>query len=161
MVIESKLKEFKMHKKILVPLDGSEVAEGIVSEVEDLASGTGAEVIVLQVLPETGVLPTTAHQEFNKAKQYLDGIVQRLASQGIKASTAIRYGKPAEEIVDYAQTSDADLIAMCTHGRSGVSRWVFGSVAEKVLRGTSLSILLCRAPGITAYGLPPAPEIEL
>jgi len=143
-----------MFNRILVPLDGSDVAEAILSEVEELASRISAEVILLEVLPETGVLPTTAHQEYNKAKQYLDDIVQKLKNQGIKATATIRYGKPAEEIVDYAQTNGVDLIAMCTHGRSGVSRWVFGSVAEKVLRGTSLSILLCRAPGVSAYGLP-------
>jgi nucleotide-binding universal stress UspA family protein len=150
-----------MFNRILVPLDGSGVAEGIVSEVEELASGIGAEVILLEVLSEAGVLPTTAHQEYNKAKQYLDAIVQKLKSQGIKATATIRHGEPAEEIVDYAHTNGVDLIAMCTHGRSGVSRWVFGSVAEKVLRGTSLSILLCRAPGVSAYGLPLMTDLEL
>lgn len=149
-----------MYDKILIPLDGSTVAECIVSEIEDLAPGIGAEVILLEVLSEAGVLPTTAHQEYNEAKQYLDAIVQKLESQGVKASATIRYGKPAEEIVDYARSNDVDLIAMSTHGRSGVSRWVFGSVAEKVLRGTSLSILLCRAAGVSAYGQPPVTEPE-
>ena len=135
-----------MYNRILVPLDGSEVAEGIVSEVEKLASRNGAEVILLEVLSETGVLPTTAHREHTEARQYLDAIVQKLESQGIKATATIRYGKPAEEILDYARTHDVDLMAMCTHGRSGVSRWVFGSVAEKVLHSIFLPLLLVRAP---------------
>jgi nucleotide-binding universal stress UspA family protein len=150
-----------MFNRILVPLDGSELAEGIFSKVEELASGLDAKVILLTVLPETGVLPTTAHQERQEAKQYLDGIVKRLENLGIKATATIRHGNPAEEIVDYARANDMHLIAMCTHGRSGVSRWVFGSVAEKVLRGTSLPILLCRAAGVSKYGLPPMVEPKL
>lgn len=150
-----------MYNKVLVPLDGSDIAEAILSQVEKLASKIGAQVILLEVLPESGVLPTTAHEEFSEARAYLDAIVQRLEGQGVKGTAAIRFGKPAEEIVDYAQTHDVDLIAMSTHGRSGVGRWVFGSVAEKVLRGTSLPILLVRAPGVSAYGLPPMTEFEV
>jgi nucleotide-binding universal stress UspA family protein len=142
------MREVSMYNRILVPLDGSDVAEGILSQIEELASGNGTEVILLKVLPETGVLPTTAHQEYNEAKQYLDAIVQRLESEGIKVTATIRYGKPAEEIVDYARTNDVDLTAMCTRGRSGVGRWVFGSVAEKVLRGTFLPLLLVRASAL-------------
>lgn len=147
--------------RVLVPLDGSDVAEAILSRVEELTAKLGAEVVLLEVLSEAGVLPTTAHQEYNEAKEYLDGITQRLRDQGIEASAAIRYGEPAEEIVDYAQANKVDLIAMSTHGRSGVSRWVFGSVAEKVLRGTDVPILLVRAPGVSPYGLPPVTELEV
>jgi len=147
--------------RVLVPLDGSDVAEAILSRVEELTAKLGAEVVLLEVLSETGVLPTTAHQEYNEAKEYLDGITQRLRDQGIEASAAIRYGEPAEEIVDYAQANKVDLIAMSTHGRSGVSRWVFGSVAEKVLRGTDVPIFLVRAPGVSPYGLPPVTELEV
>jgi nucleotide-binding universal stress UspA family protein len=150
-----------MYNRILVPLDGSDVAEAILSQMEELASKIGAEVILLEILSEAGVLPTTAHQEYNEAKQYLDAIAHRLESKGIKTSATIRYGEPAEEIVDYARTNDVGLIAMSTHGRSGVGRWVFGSVAEKVLRGTALPILLVRAPGVSAYGLPPLTDLEL
>jgi nucleotide-binding universal stress UspA family protein len=137
-----------MYNRILVPLDGSDVAEAILSQIEELASKTGAEVILLEVLSQAGVLPTTAHQEYNEAKQYLDAIVHRLKSKEIKTSATIRYGEPAEEIVDYARTNEVSLIAMSTHGRSGVGRWVFGSVAEKVLRGTFLPLLLVRASAL-------------
>lgn len=137
-----------MYDRILVPLDGSDVAEGILSQIEGLASKNGTEVILLKVLPEAGVLPTTAHQEYNEAKQYLDAIVQRLESEGIKATATIRYGKPVEEIVDYARTNEVDLVAMGTHGRSGVGRRVFGSVAEKVLRSTPLPLILVRASAL-------------
>jgi nucleotide-binding universal stress UspA family protein len=142
------MEEVSMYDRILVPLDGSDVAEGILSQIEGLASKNGTEVILLKVLPETGVLPTTAHQEYNEAKQYLDAIVQRLKGKRIKATATIRYGKPVEEIVDYARTNEVDLMAMCTRGRSGVERWVFGSVAEKVLRSTLLPLILVRASAL-------------
>jgi nucleotide-binding universal stress UspA family protein len=140
------MKEVSMYNRILVPLDGSDVAEAILSQIEELASRNGTEVILLEVLSETGVLPTTAHREYTEARQYLDAIVQKLENQGIKASAAMRWGRPVEEIVDYARANKMDLIAMCTHGHSRMSRWVFGSVAEKVLHGLFLPILLVRVP---------------
>lgn len=135
-----------MYNRILVPLDGSDMAEGVLSQIEELASRNGTKVILLEVLSETGVLPSTAQREYNEARQYLEAIVHKLESQGIKAMATMCWGKPAEEIVDYARTHEVDLIAMSTHGRSGVSRWVFGSVAEKVLRSVFLPILNIREP---------------
>lgn len=135
-----------MYNKVLVPLDRSDKAEVILAHIGELATEIGAQVILLEVLPSTGVLPTTAHQQYNETRQHLDATAQKLKSQGIEALPTIRYGKPAEEIVDYAQANDVDLIAMSTHGRSGVNRWVSGNVAEKVLHSTSLPLLLVRAP---------------
>ncbi|MFQ6014771.1 MAG: universal stress protein [Anaerolineae bacterium] len=150
-----------MYKKILVPLDGSEVAEAIVPHVEAVATPLQAEIILLRVVPPSGVSPTTVQEEDIEARSYLDKVAAGLRQKGIKTSSVVRYGQAAEEILDYAGVNSIDLIAMSTHGRGGVSRWVFGSVAEKVLRGTAIPILLIRAPGVSAYGLPPMQEIEL
>ncbi|MFQ5886885.1 MAG: universal stress protein [Anaerolineae bacterium] len=149
-----------MYKKILVPLDGSELAETVLSHVEALTPE--AEMILLRVLPATGVLPATAEAERSAAQESLERAKERLQEKGIKAHTTIRHGEDAAgEITDYAEVNDVDLIAMSTHGRSGVGRWIFGSVAEKVLRGTNKPILLVRVPGISKTGLPLAPELKL
>lgn len=144
-----------MYKRILVPLDGSELAENVLAHIEALAPAHGSEVILLQVLPATGVLPATAEEERRAAQESLDRAQERLQAKGIKAHTTIRHGEDAaSEITHYAEANEVDLIAMSTHGRGGVTRWIFGSVAEKVLRGTNKPILLIRAPGISSSGLP-------
>ncbi len=137
-----------MYDRILVPLDGSDLAREIIPRVEDMASAHGAEVILLEVLAASGVLPKTAAKERDEAEKHLMEVEQQLLDKGIKTRHTIRHGSDAAaEIVDYAEVNDIDLIAMSTHGRGGVSRWVFGSVAERVLRGTDKPILLVRAPG--------------
>jgi len=136
-----------MYDKILVPLDGSELAEGILPHVEGMAGGHQAEVILFQVLPATGTIAEVAAEQRHEADEYLGGVEKRLSEKGIDVRHSIRHGAdPAAEIVDYADVNDVDLIAMSTHGRSGVSRWVFGSVASKVLRGTVKPILIIRPP---------------
>jgi len=150
-----------VYSKILVPLDGSEIAESILPHVKDMAVAHGAEVILLRVLPATGVLPSAAEREAMEARNYLSAVEKRLQQQGVNARFTIRHGEDAEEITDYAEVNDVDLIAMSTHGRSGVGRWIFGSVAEKVLRGTNKPILLVRVPGISKTGLPLAQELKL
>ena len=137
-----------MYDRILVPLDGSDLAKEIIPRVEGIAAQHEAEVILLQVLPASGVLPKTAAKERDEAEESLMEVEQQLLDKGIKVRHTIRHGADAAaEIVDYADVNDIDLIAMSTHGRGGVSRWVFGSVASKVLRGTNKPILLVRAPG--------------
>lgn len=150
-----------MYRKILVPLDGSEIAESILPHVKDMALAHQAEVILLRVLPATGVLPSAAEREVMEARNYLSAVEKRLQQQRVNARFTIRHGEDAAEITDYAGVNDVDLIAMSTHGQSGVGRWIFGSVAEKVLRGTNKPILLVRAPGISKTGLPLAQELKL
>ncbi len=135
------------YQRILVPLDGSELAEAILDHVEQAARAFSAEVVVLTVLPATGVVPELAREDITQATSYLDRMKQRLTDKGLKVQTTIRYGDPADEIIDYARVNDIDLIAMSTHGRSGISHLIFGSVAEKVLRGTRSPVLLIRSPG--------------
>lgn len=138
-----------MYKRILVPLDGSPLALAILPYIEDLASKLGAEVVLFRVLSAAGVFPDTARKEEFAAWIDLRFEERRLQEKGIATSISIRHASDAaEEIIDFADKNAIDLIAMSTHGRTGLSRMVFGSVAEKVLRGTSKPILLIRATEI-------------
>jgi len=146
-------------RTMLVPLDGSELAEAVLPHVEALAKQRGTELVdvVLLAICEPGVLPPDyPHAEgvinwdehvaiVKGAKvQYLNGVEKRLTDAGLNVRSEVLMGDAANEIVDYATSSPFNLIVMSTHGRSGVSRWVFGSVAEKVLQGVSNPILLVR-----------------
>lgn len=138
-----------MFARILVPLDGSPLAEGILPEVAELARLQGAEIMLLRVaLAHTfpGVDATDAQvHAVEEAEGYLAGVERQLVAQGITVSRAVRYGHAAGEILDHAQARDAGLIAMSTHGRSGVVRLVLGSVAEAVLRASPVPVLLLRS----------------
>ncbi|MBI2563022.1 MAG: universal stress protein, partial [candidate division NC10 bacterium] len=127
-----------MFTRILVPLDGSPLAEAILPEVVDLARLHGAEILLLRValvhaLP--GVDQTEAQvRAVEEAEGYLAEIERRIAAQGLPVRGAVRYGHAVEEILDHAESQRADLIAMSTHGRSGIQRFMLGSVAEAVVR---------------------------
>jgi nucleotide-binding universal stress UspA family protein len=135
-----------MFNKILVPLDGSSLAEGILPQVEYVAELTGAEVCLLRVayvhaLP--GVDPTELEVKVvEEAETYLQGIADDLEEKGLKTSVHVRYGHVAEEILE--QANRADLVAMTTHGRTGLRRWALGSVADRVLNHCPKPVLLCR-----------------
>ena len=146
-------------RTMLVPLDGSKLAETVLPHVEALAKQRGTELVdvVLLAICEPGVLPPDyPHAEgvinwdehvaiVKGAKvQYLNGVEKRLTDAGLNVRSEVLMGDAANEIVDYATSSPFNLIVMSTHGRSGVSRWVFGSVTEKVLQGVSNPILLVR-----------------
>jgi nucleotide-binding universal stress UspA family protein len=138
-----------MYTRILVPLDGSPLAEAILPEVVELARLHAAEVMLLRVaLAHTfpGADQTDAQvHAVEEADGYLADVERRLAAQRIRASRAVRYGHVAEEILDHVRSRGADLIAMSTHGRSGLPRWVLGSVAEAILRAAPVPVLLLRA----------------
>lgn len=140
-----------MFSRILVPLDGSALAEAILPQVTELATLHGAEVVLLRVAL-AHVFPGTNQTEaqvqaVQEAEAYLAVAVQPLLAGGIKAQTVVRYGHAAEEILDHAEAGSVDLIAMSTHGRSGPRRWMLGSIAEKVLRAAPVPVLLVRARG--------------
>jgi nucleotide-binding universal stress UspA family protein len=80
-----------------------------------------------------------------QAKAYLERMAGGLQAQGIEASTATETGVVAQSIIEYAEGNQIDLIAMCTHGRTGLARWALGSVADRVLRAAGIPILLVRA----------------
>ena len=152
-----------MYKKVLVPLDGSKLAECVLPHVEKLAeSGMVKEIILLRVCDSPSIVadyPETKNKTWDKhvermttnAQQacglYIEDVEQSLKDKGFKVKAESSLGKPAEEIVNFANKSKVDLIIMASHGRSGVSRWAYGSVAEKVLRSICVPVLLVKAPG--------------
>jgi nucleotide-binding universal stress UspA family protein len=135
-------------RKILVPLDGSRLAEAALTEAIQL-SGAGARLLLLRAVeaPRVPIAdPTDAQVKVVRAAEaYLAAIADRAREAGVtEVDTSVWYGAPGEAIVDTARVRDIDLIVMCTHGRSGIGRLVLGSVAETVLRGTRTPILLVR-----------------
>ena|SRR6266581_4648548 len=142
-----------MYKRVLVPLDGSLVAEGILPFILQIAGPLDLAVVLLRVVPwrpppaiERGSyspvddVPTS----MDKAQAYLAEIVRGLDARGVRVETRVRYGDPARGILAAADETGADLVAMTTHGRSGVGRLLFGSVAEAVLRRADIPVFLMR-----------------
>jgi nucleotide-binding universal stress UspA family protein len=150
-----------MYKKILVPLDGSEFGECGLEHVRAVASDDSASKVVLfrAVEPLTiedvsrlavkkdDVLYKAEMDNQSEARSYLGKIKRRLTKNGLKAETVVVDGDAAAEILAYARNNEVDLIVMTTHGRSGASRWFFGSVAEKVLQNCPVPILLVAPAG--------------
>lgn len=138
-----------MFKKILVPLDGSELAEGIIPLVEELAKIHEAELTLFRVaLAHTfpGADPTEHQVKVTReAEEYLAEIEAGLKRAGVNVNAVVCYGRDAEEIVRYAKDENMELIAMSTHGRSGLGQFLLGSVASKVIHTATPPILLHRA----------------
>ncbi len=137
--------------RILVPLDGSALAEAALGRAAELArEGNGTLVLLRAAEAHAMTLgdPSAAQVAVvREAEEYLGGIAAALRRDGLgKVETSVWYGPAAPAIVEAARLRHADLIVMSTHGRSGVGRLVLGSVAESVLRGTTVPILLFRAP---------------
>lgn len=147
-------------KKIMVPLDGSEVAESALADAFELA-GRDWGVVVLMRAAEAHVLPgrdpiLAQIDAVAEAEKYMADLTAKLERRGIPNVEAhVWYGPPAPSIIEAARTYKADLIVMTTHGRSGVGRLIFGSVAESVLRGTTIPIFL-RRPSEAPVELPAA-----
>ena len=151
-------KEVVMYKKILAPLDGSELSECSLEHVRAVAAGCQvAEVVLLRVaepITTMAYAETSADWVAEKEKEnqaevenYLSQLADDLREEGIAVQTAAIWGRPADEILGYAKNNRADLIIMSTHGRSGLSRWVFGSVTERVLRHSAVPVLITPPPG--------------
>ena len=142
-----------MYKRILVPLDGSRVAEGILPFVLEIAGPLDLEVVLVRVMPSDGPQPTKGTTRFivanvparlNEARKYLAPLAADLRQRGLRVTTDARYGFPVTEIVAAARKADADLIAMTTHSRSGLNRLISGSVAHAVLRQAEIPVLMMR-----------------
>jgi nucleotide-binding universal stress UspA family protein len=125
-----------MYEKVLIPLDGSEDSEMVLPYVEELARRLHSEVEIV------GVYSKHEHTSERLFKNYLNELVNQLNSKELRSRAVFLYGNAAEEILSYLNDSDTSLIGMATRGRSGITRWVLGSVAEKVLRGSSKPLLL-------------------
>ncbi len=137
-------------KRILVPLDGSVLAETVLPRASEVARASGATVELLTAVEAhtlPGVDPVEAQVKAVQAgEQYVGAVAERLRGEGAgEVVTSVWYGPAAYAIVDAARLHKVDLIVMATHGRSGLGRLIMGSVAESVLRGTTTPILLLRA----------------
>ncbi|MFH0767991.1 MAG: universal stress protein [Chloroflexota bacterium] len=179
-----------MYEKIVVPLDGSKLAECVLPHVEEIAKGCSAKDVTLVSVTErlrgrtstsevsSNMVPTpssemgiaiehlsvtgefvhsqiassgkttvTMGRQQKQAARYLLRIAKRLEKKGINVQVEVLMGNPAEEIAGFAEGNNTDLIIMASHGRSGPSRWAFGSVADKVFRASCVPVLMIRAPG--------------
>jgi nucleotide-binding universal stress UspA family protein len=143
-----------MYTRMLVPLDGSELAETILPFAERIAGPLDTEVLLLSVvepisvvtgLASAGVVgPDALYLRQVEMKKYLAEVAARLEAKGVRVRTVLGLGAPAAEILEVARAEHADLIAMATHGRSGLGRVAFGSVAETVLRSAPVPVLMIR-----------------
>ncbi len=143
-----------MYKTILAPLDGSKRAEAILPHLEQLAGRYKAKVIFLQAIEQTllFVRPETADieqkeydEEVKQAKVYLDGLKGVFREKGIKARAFITHAPVVEAIIKAAERENADLIALASHGRTGLSRVFYGSVAAGILHRIDRPLLLVRS----------------
>jgi len=156
------VKGVEMYKKILVPLDGSELAEHVLEHVKAIAKGCQApQVVLLQVIepilppgrPDSGAANSyrEAEDKFEASvKDYLSRVAEALKKSGIAAETAIAritHVSAAGEILNYATENGVDLIVMSTHGKSGSSRWHFGSVSNKVAGHSAIPVLIVTPSG--------------
>ena len=151
-----------MYERILIPLDGSKTGEAALNHVKKLISRLSPQVktkiILMQVIPpcfesliagEAVAMVPCSEEELKQAKQravnYLSKAGEALEKTGATVTFEARIGNAYEEIIKAADEIKADLIAMSTHGRSGLSRWAFGSITDKVLRhGGDIPILAVR-----------------
>lgn len=142
-----------MFKKILVPLDGSDLAEAILPYVYDLATCTQAEVLVLSVetnpafefaFADPSVVGRIVQDLEAQVRTYVAGVEIRLRGMGVNVTTKVIEGPIAPTILQVAKDEHADVIAMSTHGRSGPARWVLGSVADRIVRESPVPVLLIR-----------------
>ena len=148
----------------MVPLDGSELAECVLPHVDGFVTGcqVGTVIFVKVIEPaHYSALSPTASPQFSKtmhenakmieeeekssAARYLQGVIRRVKQGGIKYKTAVLVGMVADRLVDYVDANQIDLVLIATHGRSGISRWVRGSIADRVLRSSSAPVLMIRA----------------
>jgi nucleotide-binding universal stress UspA family protein len=143
-----------MYKRILLPLDGSLLAEQALPHAIAQAGRFGAELILLRVvepmLPTETMVPREAIRQAEErtealTREYLERVAARVRKRGIPVQVVTIKGFPRRQIVQFAEANQIDLIVICTRGRSGVSRWLMGSVADRVVRGASIPVLLVRA----------------
>lgn len=149
-----------MYNRIVVPLDGSELAEQALGQARELATRLDIPIHLIRVvdtyrtqtLPATGMaldysmLSELAEEEIEDAKHYLEKKVNELNAEGLTATGDVLHGPIARQIV--AATDKDDVIVMSSHGRTGIKRWFLGSVAEEVMRHAHCPVLLHRAEGV-------------
>jgi nucleotide-binding universal stress UspA family protein len=140
-----------MFERILIPLDGSPRAEAILPQIARILKREDSEILLLAVPQPVAVMygaemgPPVVGDYRAESKAYLTRLENRLADQGVRVRSLTEDGPPAGTILETAERENATLIAMATHGRTGLARWVFGSVTEKVLRASPLPLLVLRS----------------
>jgi nucleotide-binding universal stress UspA family protein len=146
-----------MYSKILVPLDGSPLAEQVLPHVLALAQCHQSDVVLIQVVnyPTTGLPLTDPDLDVGVRDcvecadlDYLRGVAEKYfrgSKLKVSAEAITGQGPVVDSILDYAEKVGAELIAMSTHGRTGPARWIIGSVAERVVRAAKVPVLLVRA----------------
>ncbi len=145
-----------MYKKILVPLDGSQISQCVLPQVRSIALGLKVpDVIILRVveplpddvrnaLVELGgeQIPQVEAKQKDEAAKYVSSTAKDLREAGLHVKGEVLFGNPPEEIINYAKKNNVDLIIMSTHGRSGGSLWLTGSVAERVANHSPVPVQL-------------------
>jgi nucleotide-binding universal stress UspA family protein len=142
-----------MYKRILLPLDGSPLAEKALPHAIAIAECFQAELVLIRVLIPLPRSPTTNEAALQRAEKATAGFVrenmERIAvsvqERGITVQLIVTGGRPHSEIIQYAESNHIDLIVMCTRGESGFSRWLIGSVSDRVMRGANVPVLMVRA----------------
>lgn len=150
-----------MYKKIMVPLDGSELAECVIPHVQAIAGACHLPDIFFvrvvkpfrfqstgEIMPTGDELRKIDEANIAEAKEYLSSLISRLEFSQANLQTEVLFNTGvAESLADYAASKEVDLIIVATHGRSGVSRWVWGSTTDRILHSSCVPILMVRAPG--------------
>lgn len=151
-----------MYNRILVPLDGSELAECSLEHVKEVALGCHVpEVVLLAVVePANEALPWSwgavvsadymsqvGKNQEKYATDYLGKVADRLSKEGMNVVACVQTGKPAETILEYADKNGCDLIVMTTKGRSGETKWDFGKVADRIIRSSPVPVLMASPTG--------------
>jgi nucleotide-binding universal stress UspA family protein len=151
-----------MYRTILVPLDGSPFSERALPMALSFARPLGSRLILTRAAAATtfpGADATDAQVEaVREARDYLAGVVASLSGEGVEVEIAVPYGDPAEQILMEIDLHSADLVVMCTHGRTGLGRWIYGSVAEQVLHRSPVPVVLVHPTGETEM-LAPSPAL--
>ena len=157
-----------MYTRVLVPLDGSTLAEQVLPYVRLLAGPLQAPVHLLRVIERPPLeisaqlnprlyLERSETSQKRQAQEYLEALAGPMREAGVRVGTAVRVGIPALEILNEAAKEPDTLVAMSTHGRSGIGRWLVGSVTDKVLRASANPVLVIRP---RESGVPPETKLE-
>ena len=150
-----------MYKKIMVPLDGSKLAECVLPHVDSLVKGgqVGEVVFVRIVEPYSFTLMSEERppkpddiirydaEARAAGEKYIQTVANRAKTNGAAVRGEVLVGRPSVKLAEYANSGDFDMVMIATHGRSGPSRWVWGSVADRLLRAVCVPVLMVRAPG--------------
>ncbi len=149
-----------MYKKIMVPLDGSKLAECVLPHVESLVrAGQVGELVFVRVIepfhsfasvegiPKQEDIARVNAQSRAAGEEYIHSVADRMKSSGVTVREEVQFGNPSVKLSEFANEGGFDLVILATHGRSGISRWVWGSVADRLLRAVCMPIFMVRAPG--------------